>query len=142
MSDGIWHWWASRDGEVYTVGPCATREEAIQEAKNNEVGHFDDYDNPTTLTFVLLEAYKLPVDLAGMVDIEYMIERFEDCNDELLNEDGESPLADVPSEKWRELEIMLKATVKGWQEARNVKPVTWRFTKTRNEETVTVALDG
>lgn len=30
-ADG-WFWWASGDGENYTVGPCATRDEVLQKA--------------------------------------------------------------------------------------------------------------
>jgi len=30
--DSDWGWWAGRDEELFTVGPCPTKEEAIKEA--------------------------------------------------------------------------------------------------------------
>jgi len=35
-------WWASDNGEDYRVGPCASRDEAIQTAQDEDCGY--DYD--------------------------------------------------------------------------------------------------
>lgn len=136
---GEWKWYASADGEVFTVGPCDSREQAIEEAKENELGYRED--GVATVSFDIVEAFKAPIDLADMIDLQDIIERFEDCNDLILDEDGESCLSGLTTEQGEELSARLKQAARDWQAERGIVITPWRFTKTRNDETITITLE-
>ncbi len=57
ISRGDWGWYASADEEHYTVGPFATREDVIAEAKDEELGL--QHDTPgQPLIFYVIEAFQ------------------------------------------------------------------------------------
>ena len=61
-----WHWYAGDNDEYYTVGPCETKEQVIQEATIMELGY--DYDNKDehVLGFNIIQARKNVVKLSDL----------------------------------------------------------------------------
>lgn len=56
-------WWASHDGEFYTVGPLATREQALKEGAE----HFDGF------AFYIVEAalHEIKLSAAAIIEHQY-----------------------------------------------------------------------
>lgn len=131
---GGWAWWASFDGgERYSVGPEVSREAVIEAAR--EYGGGDP--------FVVVEATQRPVRLSDFIDVEDLVERaderaWEDHGDPDDPDDSGNPIFDFSATGpvAANLEARIKRAVDEWQDANGVAPVSWRFTETRNEETI------
>lgn len=138
--DYPWAWYAG-DGERFAYGPHATREDAIDDAMNNECG-YDDEDE--VCRFEVMEAYQKPLDLATLMpsQMERIIERW----DEHLSEDygdpesGDSMLQDIVQSDWDDLKARLCQAVSDWQRDRGIALKSWRFTQTRNTEELSIAV--
>lgn len=126
-----WKWWASRDGETFTVGPCEDREEAIEEMRDSgevEAGE----------SFVICEAHQAPVDFSPSFDAADFIESADEWAVE--NFGGESGpdtfTDDITTEQMHDLEQCVRMTISRWQKRHGIAPKPWVFTAQRGEETI------
>ena len=135
-----WHWYAGRDEEVYQIGPCDTREQALAEAIADELGIFDDADGQTKLSIHLVEARKDPLRLATWIDIERMLEHAEEAiiESDLGCEHDNGPFFDAAPEQEADLKARIARACDEWQAAHAIRPTTWTFTHMRNHEHVVV----
>lgn len=129
-SAGQWQWWASRNEEQYLVGPCGTREEAIQSAT-------EDFDGEP---FHIVEACKgsmaafLP---SGERLIEWMTEYADDNG--AFGEDDYCELVGKP-EAITAAEADATAVLTDWFTRHSaIFPEPWAFAATRNGEWITPA---
>ena len=127
MTTPEWQWWASRDEEQYLVGPCASREEAIEHA-------LEDFDGEP---FHIVEARKGSmirwVPKAARI-IEIMAESADD--DGAFGEDDYcEPVgsAEAVSAAEADLDGLLAAW---FSRHAAVFPEPWAFAATRNGEWV------
>lgn len=90
-------WWASRDGDWYSVGPEASREAVIRAG-------IVDFDGDA---FHIVEAYLVPIQFsaAELIDVQY----FE--NDDLFHMDGGEPDRRGDS---KAADAELQALLDGW----------------------------
>lgn len=124
--DGNFFWWwaTGSDSEPETYnGPCATRDEAIAEARGND---------GEELGFVIVEADRA-VPSNEIFDVDYVMERYEECNEECWGEDGMD--LDVTNEQGRDLEKMLAETFDAWFKKHGIGRCGWCFETMRNQET-------
>jgi hypothetical protein len=131
---GIWLWYAGLNDESYTLlhGQTMSRDEAVAEAR----GQFgDDVD------LYFIEAVK--DEFTGWsVDVDQILERIEEDNYELGDQDGDGFLIGDTPEQRRDLEQMLTATLKAWAEKHEIKPRVWAFGATRNAEFLPAIEEG
>lgn len=139
-NDG-WAWWASADDEFYTVGPCATREEAFQEAIDDEFGFTWENEEKTrySCAFYLQEARPYNVRLATCLPpdiLEYALERLWDT-DRLCSEYDEDFRFECTIEQERDLRLRLEAACDAWQRDHGLVFKASTFEETRNSEFIT-----
>jgi len=135
-----WAWWAG-DGETFHYGPHATREDAIDDAMNNECG-FDDEEN--VCRFEVIEAYQSDLQLAKFMPSQFdrLVERW----DEHLSEDyggegcDDSLLGGITQAQWDELKATLTQAVASWQAQNKIVVKSWRFTNTRNNQDIAMSV--
>jgi hypothetical protein len=135
-----WAWYASRDGgERYDIGPCDSRQSAIDEAIENEYGIHDDLK---ACSFTIIEAKQKPIRIASLLDMVAITENWEErCAHDLIDpESGESLFDGVKKPQWDELEAELEKVADAWQVRHKIVITPWAFTSSRNKEEVTVAL--
>lgn len=133
-------WYASCDQENYTVGPRDSREAIVQAAMDQDLGlrqgpegHWD------RLTFYIMEANKLPVDLAFHLNDDSVIEGIcESVEDEHGGEDSCLCEDAWTRDQENDLRDRLRKTVAEWQADHKIVVLPWIFTNTRNSETVDV----
>jgi hypothetical protein len=122
MSTLNWQWYVGYSDESYSGGPYDTREEAVQIAKEEFDGGY------------IVEAYKLPIDLARHFEVDRFLEDFEDNNYELGNFEEGGPIIDITKDQAKDLEEMVRNTIADWQKKHNLVFMPWAFTDSRNEE--------
>lgn len=128
MENKNWKWWAGRDEERYTEGPFECREDAVSEGRSafgDDVG------------FYVLEAVQeSPIDLSRYIDVDDLLERMVESVDENCSDpDGDSVTdGEWNREQEKDLEAMLKETVRAWQAKHNIKINSWLFLNSRNQE--------
>lgn len=136
-----WAWWAGRDDEFFTVGPCTSREEAISAAVRDGCceDRADDGEGFVNRIY-LVEAQNAPLRLADFIDVEQMIERADEDigeSDRVSYEFGdEPPYFDPTPEQTADLTQRVKAAVEAWQDAHGITVTTCTFSATRNREFV------
>lgn len=138
-----WEWYAGEDDETVGVGPCATRQDAIDEAVRCGFGLDVDKSNGVrSYSFTVLEATKAPVELSSCVDFDCFIESLTERVDENHGDVAEAgSIFDTDqwnSDQARDLQAMIEATVAAWQAKHSIVIEPWLFTATRNQETVKV----
>ncbi|MDP3405079.1 MAG: hypothetical protein Q8S03_10345 [Brevundimonas sp.] len=118
-----WAWWASRDEENYTVGPCATRDEVIQTART-------DFDGEG---FHVIEALTTPVTCLIPSGRQFIEHALEDAADNgLFGEDGDFGVRG-PAPRQAEAIGALDAVLGAWTHAYgDILPRPWAFAQTRN----------
>ena len=124
-----WLWWYSFDGGERYRGPCVSREQAIQDGRD-EVGEDYDYEE-----FEICEARKGRLQTALFRNIG---ERLDDLNDDVGDPEGDANSADVTDAQWRDLERRLNDAVSAWADANDIHKNVWMFAETRNHEIVKV----
>lgn len=137
MSDANWGWYASGDEENYTVGPEGSREAIIQAALIDEVGLAWDRNEDGTwdYNFHIMEAYKLPIDLAEYFDADSWIEDLDNGPlFDVLDPDGEGLGAYISSEDTASLQAVVREALTKWQKQTGFHHEPWTFTGTRNGE--------
>jgi hypothetical protein len=121
-----WQWYASTDGEHYTVGPEDTRE-AIIEAGTQ------DFDGEP---FVIVEATKGGPTLR-IFDSAGVIEMLDNANEGKGDPDGDSLFSDVTPFHAEQLAEALNDKIEEWARVCEIKPHVWAFGETRNQEDIT-----
>jgi hypothetical protein len=131
-----WNWYAGADEECYTIGPCDTREQALQEALDSDVGYENEFD---VCAVHLIEARKDPLQFSKFCGIDWLVDSaFENAEDnayEVGNEYGD-PIFDVSEADIRDFQRRLAEAMDEWQRANNLVFTGWAFTSTRNSELV------
>jgi hypothetical protein len=122
-----WGWWAGADcGERFSLGPFATREEAVDEGRRYWGGD----------TFDIIEAIQGEPNLrvSGNDLLEWLDERNEDHWDK----DGDCTVftSDISKEARRELGNVVSAAIAAWVERHNVSVKSFMFADTRNEDVI------
>lgn len=139
QTDG-WAWWAGADEEAMTVGPCATREDAVDEATSDQLGEFKSEAGDWLLCFHVVEARKDGLRLADWIDADTLLERacenVSDSDRAGENDDGE--YFNVSEAQEKDLIERVKRACDEWQAAHSLVFTTWAFSATRNQEQVTV----
>lgn len=136
MTDG-YKWWASADDEYYTVGPCDTREEAIELAKEEELGAYQNSLRDWRLGFYVQEASQTPIDLSKHLDTENALERLMESADEEHGGEDSYPTENAwTEEQHKDLQQVLTQAVADWQARHGIVVKPWAFTETRNNERV------
>lgn len=132
-------WYASDNGEDYTVGPCDTREQVILEAKQNELGIHKGPDGQwNRLTFEIMEARKANVRYSKHFDAQGFLEDLEESIED-EHADGEHYVTEEqgPTKlQLEELGLAIEALLDQWQDRHKIELEPWTFTQTRNEERV------
>jgi hypothetical protein len=129
-------WWASRDGEFYTVGSEASREAAISAATEEELGLGDG--NCASFTVALCTAAQ--VRLSAMFRADRFLEECEDQADDYQFEGEPSPFFEVTKEQEADLEARVRAALDEWQVAHQLRFVSTAFVRVEHREQVTVPL--
>ncbi len=136
-------WFASSDEERYQIGPCDSKEAAIEEATDNEEGAVQDDDGNWKLCFSVIRAEKRGLKISKFVDAVEVLERFaEHSCDEHGDPSGDwEPLSKVTEEMENDLAEMLKVTIDSWQQKHCIIIDPWIFTKVHESEDVVIELD-
>lgn len=139
-----WAWWAGR-GEWKTVGPCATREQAINEAVDSEAGHFEWVIEPTryALAFEVCEAKNDPLRIADWI-ADDLLEYAEDQiwnSDRASSEYDDGPVFDCSPEQAADLKERIARACDEWQAAHGLVFTCNTFSDVRNAENVRVERD-
>lgn len=120
-----WGWWASRDEEIYNVGPCATREQVIAQARD----YFDGEG------FHIAEAIQASVQALMPQGSAIILDALEAAADEgFFGEDGDYDLSGKPEEHivaFGALDAALATWVEDWG---RLLPTNCKFDSTRNRE--------
>lgn len=138
MPERPWEWWAGLDNERFQVGPCATRQEAVDRAIADEVfteiepdpegGHPD-----WRIRITVVEATKYEVTDVTL-DASRILEDLSDNQYEMMDPEGDGNLFDVTGEDVKDLDARLNAAFHEW--AKDKRMNNWAFRDTRNEEDV------
>lgn len=135
-----WTWWASSDGELYQIGPCASRAEAIAEAVSDEVGYLDD----GAFRIEVCEARIDPMRLADFIGADGLLERADEeawDSDRVCSEFDDGPIFDVTPDQEKDLIERIKRACDEWQEAHGLTFKVSTFSAMRNGEVVTLTPD-
>lgn len=139
-SDGgaAFHWYASSDSEHYTVGPCDTRDQVIDEATDMELGWQED-DDGARMVFHVIEASKPVFNLADHFDAAHWFEMLENGPAfDLGDPDGDGILSIISKAAGDDLEARVREVIRKWQADHKLDFDVWAFGATRNGEWVTV----
>lgn len=134
MSKPDWAWWAGKDEEWMTVGPCPTREDAISE--------FIDDIGEGEGDGIVIEAVMstLSLDAASILDNAY--EHWSDCGDLFSHEYGDAPEPQGSKEDQKAAEVELQALLDTWFDKwRHTFPTPNMFASTRNREVISNTVD-
>lgn len=151
MSDAErnWKWWAGQTDEFYTVGPCESKDEAINEAISDGIGEWLDVSQTPHVwmqSFSVIEATHDPLRLADWIYADTMLERADDAladSDRVSCEhDGNGPWFKATPEQEADLIQRVKAACDEWQAAHGLVFKSTTFSHQRNEFGVTRAIAG
>lgn len=137
-----WKWWAGDNEEWMSVGPCDTRDEAIEQATDECMGEFqDDKDGKWKLAFHIVEASNENLRLASWIEADRLLERAEDSladSDRVAGENDDGPWFTTTPEQEKDLEARIKRVCDEWQLAHGLVFTCSTFNQTRNNEYVVV----
>lgn len=135
-----WQWWAGGNDEWYSVGPCATREEATEKA----VAKADRNECSTLVSVYVCEARQDPLRLADWVGLDYILERADEnlCDsDRVGSKYDDGPWFECTKEQEADLIEALKRTCDEWQKRHGLKFTCQTFSHVRNQEFVVIDTD-
>lgn len=143
---GEWNWWASYDGgEHMQIGPCATRDQALDELKQDGGGAYLDNDGVWRLQGVIEECRENHVDLARFFNADRWLEdagEHMDDNDCGSDEDGDRhPLEEITKEQQADLEASVRAAMRDWQKRHGLKLRSYWFVETRGREDICIEIE-
>lgn len=122
-----WEWWASADQELYTVGPCVSREQVIEEGRRG----LCDHENAS---FHIIEAKGRIVQFSAERLIE---DQYYEQDDWFNFDDGPEPDRQGKTTTIKQADDELQALLDGWcAKWRHtfIKPT--MFGETRNAEVI------
>lgn len=140
------HWYASDNAEIYSIGPENSRDDVIEAARREELGFQEaDDEGPARLAFYVVEANKTVLTAADWVlprDLfEAALERLSES--EHCDEYGECNGAfECTPDQERDLRERLRAACDEWQQAHGLHWVSYSFSQSRNEELIELPLEG
>ena len=142
-ADVPWQWWAGRDDEFFRIGPCATREEAIQEAVGDGMCEERSDADPEIWEnrIHLIEAQQAPLRLADWIDTDTVLERADESLSESDRGGGEyddGPWFEYTPAQEADLAARLRRACDEWQAAHGLVFTSTTFSATRNAEFVVV----
>lgn len=133
--------YASRDEELCTIGPCDTREQVIEAAKDDAMGEYQDEEGNWRLIFYIMEAQNDPVKLSDWIDVDHMIghaeERIGD-SDRVAYEYDEPPYFEFKNELYKDLEAKVKKACDDWQQEHGIVFTVRTFSHVRGSELIDV----
>ena len=146
-----WAWFASFDGgEHYEIGPCATREEAINEAVDQDTGLvLEDGHQGDRHVFIVAEARHHHIVLANWIrsyDLEIWFDRMAEDMDEDgcgADENGlNHPLDEITPQLQAKLLVAIQNAVRKWQDDHQLPLKSYWFDQIRKAEQVEVLVRG
>lgn len=144
-TEGEWGWWAGTNEEWMTVGPCATREHAIDEMVQDGSGEFlDNSQDPPVWknSIYVCEARQDPLRLADWIGADWILERADESladSDRVSCEHDDGPWFEATPEQEEDLKERLKRACDEWQEAHGLSFTSQTFSHSRNAESLIVA---
>lgn len=139
-----WGWWWSLDGGERYRGPCATREDALEEAR--EALREDD---ETSAWVDIMKARQRIFSAADLVPQDgYEMWRLihawlDDAGEDWLGPDGETPFDHLTAAHGASLAAALRTAADAWHDAAGVKRGTgWTFAQSCGDEQVEIATDA
>lgn len=110
-------WWWGRDDERFT-GPLKTRDEAISEARH------DDLERG----FYIVQAeLHEPLKLSGYFTSEAFVEHAEDCAYDLRDHESDDLIFEVGELAMEDLQLTVRAAIDAWQERHGLIFNPWAF---------------
>ena len=137
-----WNWWAGCNEEWLSVGPCPTRQHAIDEMVNDGGGEYLDetQDPPVWMNaFHVVEAKQDPLRLADWIGADWMLDRADEAladSDRVSCENDDGPWFEATKEQEYDLADRLKRACDEWQFAHSLKFKSTTFSHSRNSETI------
>jgi tRNA uridine 5-carbamoylmethylation protein Kti12 len=130
-------WWASDNDEYYKIGPCNTKEEAIDEAIGQCI--YNEFEDPEgsknwkIIIHVVETVRPEPTDME--INCVDLLERLETGPyEEWCGEDG--MWGDVTDEEGKDLEKIMNDAFHQWAIKHDIKFKSWMFARTRKEEEI------
>ncbi|MDQ7775288.1 MAG: hypothetical protein Q4615_04895 [Paracoccus aminovorans] len=147
--DVPWEWWAGQNEEYFTIGPCATREEAIAEAVSDGCCESqvpsEDPDAPEEWEhrICLLEAQQAPLRLADWIGAEDALEKADEwvAESDRATEYDEGPWFEATPEQEADLVTRLRRACDEWQAAHGLIFNARSFSAVRTNDFVVVPAD-
>lgn len=142
-ADVPWEWWAGKDEEYFTIGPCATREQAIQEAVDDGICEWPvDGSDPEEWEhrIHLIEAQQAPLRLADWIDSDTVLERADEsvADSFRVTEYDEGPWFEATAEQEADLAARLRRACDEWQAAHGLTFNAQSFSSVRATDFVVV----
>lgn len=135
MSTSDWKWYAGTNEEHMIYGPCDTREEVIEEGRQDRVGEFQNDDGEWMVGLHVVEARSAPLRFADWIDFDGLIERADESvldSDRASSEFDEGPFFDPTPVQSADLEARIKQACDDWQTAHGLVFTCQTFSHTRN----------
>ncbi|WP_333848494.1 hypothetical protein [Phaeobacter italicus] len=122
-----WSWWVGSSEESYHT-ECASREEAVEVAKEHDGAHIIEACKPSNIK------------LSGYFDADYFMENAdENAWEDHGDPEGDGPLFDVTLDQQSDLQAMVHAAMDAWQEKHGLTFTGWQFSASRNHEYIPAA---
>lgn len=122
-----WGWWAGRNEEWMTVGPCRTREEAIAEAIA-DIGEGEG-------DFIVLEAVMHEISISAHSVLDRCYDDW--ANGDMFSYEHDAPEPQGSKEEQKAAEADLQAALDAWvAKWRHTLPTPNMFAAQRNDQTI------
>lgn len=137
-----WKWFAGTNDEYFSIGPHETRDEAIETARQDACGEFQDEDGVWKVGVHVVEARQDPLRLSIFIDVDHMLERAEEdvSESEFVNYDygDDGPFFSATQDQEADLAARIKRVCDEWQDAHGLAYVPRAFSASRNHDYVVV----
>lgn len=142
MREGEWSWWAGTNDEMFAFGPHKSREDAIEEARNDCAGEVQNAKGEWVIGVHLVEATNPPLRLAQWAEADRLLELAEEGifdSDRVSSEYDDGPFFECTQAQENDLITRVKRACDEWQAAHGLVFTCHSFQRTRNKEYVEVA---
>lgn len=126
-------WYASSDGELFTVGPYGDKQDAINEAVSDELGW-----NEGACHFTIAYAKEQVARVSSRFDADRFIEDAEDHYCEYGDPDGNQAMIEPTREQIADLETRVRKAIDDWQVVNGLRFKLWAFAECSQYEEITV----
>jgi len=137
-----WQWWSGRDEEWMEWGPFDSREQAIETARQDACGEFQDEDGVWRVYIALCEARQDPLRLADWIGADDLLESAEERladSDRVASENDEGPWFKCTTEQEASLIYRIKMACDEWQKVHGIIFKSSTFSACRNTESVVMS---